>query len=151
MKQKGFSLIEVLIFITIISIFFVVTASISISMIRNTKINERKVIAIRYAEELLEWLRAEKDIDWNVFTTHAPTAGQEYCFNADPSGWINSPPCLYELDSLYKRTVKLTGLNTPPPDNTTYQVNVEVVVEWLESGSIYNVPLHTTFSIWERR
>ena len=144
-SKKSFTLIEVLIFVTILSLFFVTAITITVVSLRNLKIQEHKILATRYAEELLEWLRGEKEADWNQFTTHSGP----YCFNSSPipmSNWPtsgNCPPASF-LNNLYKREVILTPQGSPP-----YQVNVSITVLWQELGQTYQVPINTVFTVWE--
>jgi len=140
--KKSFTLIEVLIFVTILSLFFVAAAAVTIASLRNLKVQEHKILATRYAEELLEWLRGEREADWNQFTTHTGT----YCFNSSPiTSWGNSGNCSgYSLNNLYKREVTLTVQGTPP-----YQVNISIIVSWQELGQTYQVTINSIFTIWE--
>ena len=141
-RKKSFTLIEVLIFVTILSLFFVTAAAVTITSLRNLKIQENKILATRYAQELLEWLRGEKEADWNNFTTKNNT----YCFNSSPiPSWGSAGNCSnYGLNNLYKREVNLNPQGNPP-----YQVNVSITVSWQELGQIYQVPLNTVFTVWE--
>ncbi|MDO8498060.1 MAG: type II secretion system protein, partial [bacterium] len=67
MSKSAFSLIEVLVFTSILSIFFVAAATVTTVSLRNLKISERKIIATRYMEDVASWLRAQKESDWNTF------------------------------------------------------------------------------------
>jgi type II secretory pathway pseudopilin PulG len=142
-KKKSFTLIEVLIFVNILSLFFV--AAVTINSLQNLKVQEHKILATRYAEELLEWLRGEKEVDWNQFINYRGT----YCFNSSPipmSNWPASGNCPTGsfLNNLYKREVILNPQGSPP-----YQVNVSITVSWQELGQIYQVPINTVFTVWE--
>jgi len=144
-NKKSFTLIEVLIFITILSLFFVVATAVTIASLRNLKIQEHKILATRYAEELLEWLRGEKEIDWNQFINYRGT----YCFNSSPipmSNWPASGNCLTGsfLNNLYKREVILNPQRSPP-----YKVSVSITVSWQELGQTYQIPINTVFTVWE--
>jgi len=143
-SKKSFTLIEVLIFLAILSLFFVAAAAVTIVSLRNLKVQEHKILATRYGEELLEWLRGEKEADWNQFTTHNDT----YCFNSLPiNNWpAASGSCLSDsfLNNLYKREVTLNPQGSPP-----YQVNVSITVSWQELGQSYQVPINSIFTIWE--
>jgi len=140
--KKSFTLIEVLIFVTILSLFFVVAAAVTIASLRNLKVQEHKILATRYAQELLEWLRGEKEADWNQFVTHNGT----YCFNSSPiTSWGSRGNCSgYGLNNLYKREVTLTVQGNP-----AYQVNVSITVLWQELGQTYQIPINTVFTVWE--
>lgn len=146
-KKSGFSLIEVLIFITVMSLFFVSAAAVVSVVVKNMKVNEHKILGTRFAQEAVEWLRSEKEVDWNTFSERAPSSGvpAEYCLNS--LAW-NSMPCDYSLKTLYQRTVTLKSVESV--GGYKYQVDVSVMVKWNEPGRAYSVPINTTFSIWEQ-
>ena len=147
-KNKGFTLMEVLIFVSIISLFFVTAAAITVASLRNLKTQERKILATRYAQELLEWLKGEKEADWNLFTTKASSSGTEYCFNVSPiNTWPTSGTCSsYGLDNLFKREASLTSQTL---GGVIQQVNVSITIEWREADQTYQVPLNSVFTTWE--
>ena len=68
---RGFSLIEVMIFVSILGIVFIITIGYVINLLRTMKVNEHKVMATYYAEELREWLKSEKEADWDAFSQKA--------------------------------------------------------------------------------
>lgn len=151
--KSSFSLIEVLIFVTILSGFFVIAASVVAVSLRNLKISEHKLIASHYATEVMEWVRSQSQDDWNDFvTTYAPTAGKTYCFGTSPiTGWPAATPCTNSFNSLspaiFNREVSLTGSNGSC--GFTCQVKVDITVEWKDSGIGFTVPVSSVFSVWE--
>ncbi len=145
MKQ-AFTLIEVLIFVTILSLFLITAAAIMTLSLRNTKINEHRIIATHSAEEVLEWLRGEREVDWNSFITKSSASpGLTYCFNSSPPAWPGSTGACtnYSLRGMYKRQVTLTS------DSSQISIGVSISVSWVEVGTMYSTPINTTFSIWE--
>jgi len=152
-SQKGLSLLEVLAFVTILSLTFLGVAYTTGQSIKRTKFNEQKLIATRYAEELEEWLRGEKEVDWaSFYTTHAGAApsGTTYCFddavydeNNDIS-WPAAGDCgeLFGLRDIYRREVVLT-------QSLTSQVQVVIQVEWKDGGNVFSVPINTILTKWE--
>lgn len=144
-KNAAFSLIEVLVFTSILSLFFVVAAAVTTASLRNMKINEHKILATRYAEELLEWLRGEKETDWNAFVNNR--SNKNYCFSISPiTSWPSPGSCPANgglNPPIYKREVTLTTTGGG------FQVRVSIVVSWQDLGHTYSVPINTVFSIWE--
>jgi len=156
--SKGFSLIEVLVFISILSIFFVVAIAVVTASLRNMKVDEHKILAVRSAEELLEWVTSEKETDWSTFTGYVGT----YCLN-DNLGvdWLTtftytknkSGSCTSgEFDGIgstspliYKRQLSLTGIGSSPYN----RIDANVVVSWQEPNKTYSISLDKTFSVWE--
>lgn len=148
-KKTGFSLIEVLVFISIFSVFFVTAiASITVTL-RNMKKNEHKIMATRYAEELQEWLKAEKEIDWYNFSTTYP--GQTFCFNSPITVWPTAGSCstfngVVGVDpAIFKRELALTATGSNP----VTQVKAIITVSWQEIGQTYQVVLNSIFNSWE--
>jgi len=146
---NGFSLIEVLIFVSILSIFFVVATSVTVVSLRNMKINEHKILATYYAEELAEWLRDQKEADWTEFINKS---SETYCFKTTPitDDWLTKvsgdcAPSDYLITAngqptIFLRNAVLDGTN---------QVNIKITVSWTELGNNYEVPLATVFTRWE--
>jgi type II secretory pathway pseudopilin PulG len=164
-RTDGFSLIEVLVFITILSLFFVTAAAVIVTSLRNIKYNENKIMATRYAEELMEWIKSEKEIDWGGVLYSAPTAdnftehvticgnsggtGCSFCFDSGLSSWPGSGECgitNYDLDSKFKRQVLFTWTTE---SNYINQVKVDVSVEWQDGGNVHQVPLSFVMNVWE--
>lgn len=150
--KSAFSLVEVLIFVSILSVFFVVAATVVSVSLRNLSISEHKVYASHYATELIEWVRSQSQDDWNAFVnTHAPASGQTYCFNSvDINDWGSNGKCT-DLNGLspdiFGREVTITGINSSC--GFTCQARIEVTVMWKEAGIGLTVPVSTVISVWE--
>jgi prepilin-type N-terminal cleavage/methylation domain-containing protein len=150
-QKKGFSLIEVMVFITVMSIFFVTASAIATNTLKSMHLNEHRIIATRYAEELIEWIKAEKETDWNKFVNHItglPASGSGYCatFNALDIVWpslscASMPTGL--TPAIYTRQATFTY------DPVSGKVNVAVVVYWQEGGVQYSVPLSSVLTQWQ--
>lgn len=139
----GFTLIEILVFTAIVSVFYVVAAAVSAFSLGVMKTNESKIYAAHYADENIEWLRNEKEADWTTFMTRAD---KTYCFNTSSiTAWPAAGPCAttgtgsYALNSKFNRTIVLqtTGSN----------VEVTATVNWLDiSNKLQSVSVKTIFS-----
>ncbi len=146
---EGFTLIEVIVFVGLISIIFVTGLALMTTSIRDSKINQHRIIASNYAQNLQETIRAEKEIDWITFSSKALQGdGNSYCFNTENitiSTWPEIGECVsYSLDNLYKRTLTLTG----NPDGSGV-VNAKIKVEWVDAGNNYIVVNQTSYNRWE--
>ena len=144
--KKSFSLIEVLVFVTILSLFLVIAAAVvTVSMRQNTlRINTLK--ATHYNEQLLDWIRNEKEVDWETFTGKGSSLGVNYCFNDEVlSAWPLWSSCAgYDLTGVYKRYAFIKTVGSPPS-----QVETTVFTEWQEAGNTHSTQLQTVFSVWE--
>ncbi len=148
-NEQSFTLVEVLVFLTILSLFFITVSAITTYSLRNLKTQENKMIATNYAQQLLEWLRGQKEKDWNEFAKKSSTTGITYCFNNNLSLDSNFPTSgrcnNYNLDLRFKREATLTNLT----NNPVAKIKLGITVKWQEGNNIFSVPLDTIFSIWE--
>lgn len=157
--RQSFSLIEVLIFVTILSVFLVASASIiTISMHQNTlQINKLK--AVHYNDQLFEWIRSEKEIDWNNVVTKATSlpSGSVYCFCTEDMSWSTAPIeadqsncCPTLLSGIFKRYLTITTSTYAPTGFTpSSQIEITIYGDWQEAGNSHSTKLHTLFSPWE--
>jgi type II secretory pathway pseudopilin PulG len=146
----GFSLIEVLIFITILGIFFINAIAVSIYTLKDMQVSQHRIVASRAAEEMNEWLASEKETDWNAFINRALTIAnnQGGCnvFNDTNISWsyiaCDSPPG-NPLQGIYTRTVSFEVNSTIP------EVTTRTIVTWTENRQTFTVPIDTVFSPWQ--
>ncbi len=144
----GFSLIEILVFITILSLVFISAITLGTVSIRNSKNAENKILAAHYGEELLNWLRGQKDADWSTFIEQSgePPGGTPYCFSDEPvSSWPSSDSCTSSqlIRNLFKRQATLIY------DSSAQRVNIDITVDWNEGGNSYSLPIKGLFSQFE--
>ncbi len=150
--KHGFSLIEVLVFVSVLALFFVVAVAVTTATIRNMQVSEHKIIATHYAEELSNWITSQKEADWYTFTNnYTSTSGKTYCFK--DLSWSINRSCSGSsemLNSFYNRYAVFTADIAPP--NTT-QVTVTITVSWPEPNGTPNgthsVQITNVYQIWE--
>lgn len=165
-RRDSFTLVEVLLFVSILSVFFVLAASVVTVTLRNMKFNEHKIKALHYSRQLEDWLRVQKEIDWGgdqcsgsccaiaCNFTQRVTQGSlnpKFCFNNFPiSEWpaanLLGFDCDYSLDSIFSREVQFQSL---PADSYINQVSLIITTSWLELGLQKSVTSTTIFSIFE--
>lgn len=145
-KKKAFSLIEVLVFITILSLFFVAAMAVTTFSLRNMKASEYKILAAHLAEEGMEWVRSEKEADWSQFTDKDTLGGTTYCIKN--LNWNNSVPCTnYTLGTpaIFKRELKVDNQAGNPITAT----DIEITVSWTDGTTVFEVPVKTVLKVWE--
>jgi len=146
--RKSFSLIEVLVFVTILSLFFVAAMSVSTYSLRSMKSSQRKILASHYGEEAMEWLRGEKENNWLVFSARDYGSGI-YCANSldfstpgecGEEGFdLGNPP-------VFKREVTIESIYNA---GNIEQINVTAAVYWKEGSANDSVILKSVFEIIE--
>lgn len=151
--RDGFTLIEILIFTAIVSVFFVVAAAVSVYSLNIMRTNENRIYATHYADEVDEWLRNEKETtDWTVFSARSAAApGSNYCMNNNSLGWATNSACLstdYSLGSEYKRQFNRDIVLANGTDASSNPIiNSKVTVSWKgANGNIFSVPIITVFT-----
>jgi len=143
--NKGFSLIEVLVFTAVLGLFFVGAVSVATFNLKNMKMQEHKILATRYAEEGTEWVKQEKEDDWTEFIKKDTSggSGKTYCFNS--LDWNNLPaPCDYGLSTIYKRELLIKNSGSP-----VNQIETTMTVYWQDMGTDLSVPIKTVFKLLE--
>lgn len=163
--MHAFSLIEVLVFVTVFSLFFVIASTVVTTTLRITKENQNKIRATHYAEELREWLLSEKEINWGgtVYNGSAPESFTEQttalnnpsakvsmCFNTSPiETWPGrgAGTCYLNMDDQFRRIATFSA--SVVDGEYVKQISAEIEVEWKEGAVMKKVPIKTAFSIWE--
>lgn len=147
--KKAFSLIEVLVFTTVLSFFFIAAMSTATYTLRTMKTNQHKILATHYAQAAMEWLRSQKESSWAVYTALDTGAGATgYCLNDLNFNSVGDCGTNYSLGTpaIFKRELILEN----DPDSTTPdRVNTTVKVEWIEAGRVTDVVLESIFTTIE--
>lgn len=148
--KKGFSLIEVIIFTSILSIIFVAAASVMTYTMKQNSVQIDKLFATHYTEELSEWLKGERELGWSQLAQYAVASYPSdsiYCFGSESPAWtptVNAvSDCAFSLDSKYRRTVTMKADNTNP----TTRIQITVTIDWMEGTSVRSTQLHSVYSL----
>lgn len=120
----GSMLLELLIALAVATLAIVGLVSLTTRSISNAGYSKRQSTATAYASQAMEWIRSEKNADWQVFSAHSGT----YCLNS--LTWTVHTSCTAKtLDSnTFSREVVLTA-------PTAQQIQAVVTVKWRETGT----------------
>jgi len=154
--KKGFSLIEVLVFTGIVSIFFIVVASVATVSLRTARINQNKILATHAGEELMEWLKGEREADWNSFSQRSGT----FCLNGNlKNTWAETMLAEKNTSGQCSGLNEFLGVGTIPPlifkrevtlnPLSSTQTDIAIRVTWMEIGVSYVIPIQSRFTLWE--
>lgn len=162
--KKAFSLVEVLIFVVVFSLFFITAATIVTTTLRITTTNQNKVKATHYIEELSEWLRSEKEVNWggtiysgsgpvSSFTEQVtllnPNPKTDFCFNFSPIvEWptTGASNCNFTMDGQFRRIATFSATIS---DSYVNQIAATISTEWHDGVGIKSATVQKIFSIWE--
>ncbi|OGK31034.1 hypothetical protein A3F29_03200 [Candidatus Roizmanbacteria bacterium RIFCSPHIGHO2_12_FULL_33_9] len=133
----GFTLIEVLVVLSILSLFLLSAITVSIVSVRNLKSSENKILATRYAEGLSEWIRGQKESDWDIFIGKTGA----WCFSEEPIlTWpLSTGNCLpnEKISSIFERKAVISY------DSALDRIISDVTVSWDEGSETVAVPIST--------
>ncbi len=151
--NKGFSLLELLIFVMILNIVFVAAISLVVNSMYRMRINVHKARAVFYAEELKEWLNGEREADWAGLQSRA---GRTYCVNDQ----LNLHAT---FDDFTTGNCPFTGIGTNSPriyrrrlilsPPSLSQISARIEVSWYEASpngtdQQYDEILETVYTTW---
>lgn len=142
--QKGQSMFEVFLSLTVITVVIVALVILASNAIRNTTYSRNKTISTRYSQETIEWLRGERDMDWTIFSQRAVTS-QYYCMQT--LSWDNIGQCSSSDTIANTSLFREVGLTIDDPE----QIEAEVRVYWEDSQGMHEVRTTTKFTDWRKQ
>ena len=157
--KKGFSIIEIIVFMTLLSVVLVAGVGYTARLIITMSHNRHQLLATHYTDELKEWLGGEREVDWENFQDHASVAGIEYCLNnrLDLSDTIDTI-----LTSASLGGCSFTGVSGTDPliyqrtlflrkdvAETATRLRATIRVAWRDEGVLYQEEVQTVYSVWE--
>jgi Tfp pilus assembly protein PilV len=142
--NKGQSLFEVVLALALSTLIIVALVSLVSNSIRNSSYSRNKTYATRYTQEATEWLRGQRDGDWDVFSTNflfCPTPPHVQCL--DTLAWGNCGTCSDTefIGNIFKREVSFADIEAD-------SVTVEVKTYWSDSQGIHEVRNSTILTDW---
>lgn len=144
--QKGQSLFEAVIALTISSLIIVAVVSLVASSIRNASFSRNITLASRYAQEATEWLRGQRDSDISTFINN--TLISTWCLNK--LEWAQSGPCGnndFIEGTNFSRQVSFS-LNRI---NSKDVIQADIKVFWNDSQGYHEARSVTNFTDWRQR
>lgn len=151
--ERGQSLFEVVLALGVMTAITIGIVSLTVISIRNASFSKNKTLAGRFAQEATEWLRSERDYNFNTFIGHVPgTSSVTYCLPSLPTNhiWPASGACSssnYITGTILLRKVVLT--KSTPSGKTI--IEADVVVSWNDAQGYHEVRSATSFTDWRQR
>lgn len=154
-NENGFSLIEVIVFMTLVSIVLVSAVGFTMRLVHTMTYNQHKLYATHYIQDLKEWLDGEREADWQTFQAYASQGGTTYCAN-------NALAITSTLASLSTGSCGFTGVGTQDPRvfrrrliltkdvaSTATRVTAVLEVSWMEDNVLETETITTVYSLWQ--
>ena len=148
-KKTGFSIVEILIFTLLTSMVLIAMSYATLISVRNSQSSTNKTLSTRYIQQAQEWLRGQKEIDWNVFANSLNVA--TYCINSLPDSISLLPSqqgaCTannYGLVGRFKRELTITSVNL---DET--EITYTVKNYWRDGVNVQSAQVSSLLAQWE--
>ena len=142
--NEGQSLFEVVLALALATLIIVALVSLVSNSIRNSSYSRNKTYATHYTQEASEWLRGQRDDDWDIFSTNflfCPTPPHVQCL--DTLAWGNCDICSDEefIGNIFKREINFTEIAAD-------SVTAEITTYWTDSQGIHEVRSSTILTDW---
>lgn len=132
---------EVVLALFIITMIIVAVVILSTNSISNSLFSKNKTLAGRYSQEAVEWLRSERESNFNNFSAYAdlPT----YCL--DSLSFLNTGLCSESetiSDTVFERTLYFTK----QVSSGKTIIDATVVTTWTDSKGVHSSRSVTSFN-----
>jgi Tfp pilus assembly protein PilV len=164
-NQKGQSLIEVVIALSIAIIVAVAFTNVTITSVRNAQFAKNQNLATKYAQQTIEYLRAIRDQDrvisaspvenWSdLWEVNLGTTGQ--CYNLDKSNiqLTEAVSCTTDAviqdksgtDTMFMRRIKISDDGTVAGKD---RKTIDITVYWNDSKGQHSAVVSTYLTRWQ--
>ncbi|MBX4205778.1 hypothetical protein KW795_01130 [Candidatus Microgenomates bacterium] len=146
--NKGQSLFEAVIAIAMVSIILIAIVSTAVISVKNSSFSRNKTLAAKIGQDTVEWLRGERDANWDLFSTTVSGVSNEtvsspvWCMpNLE---WTQIGPC-GDSDkiegTIFKRQLDFETLSSK-------EIQATITISWDDSQGYHEIKLVTYFSDW---
>ena len=142
--SEGQSILEVVFATAVIVLIIVGIVSLASNSISDAIFSRSQTLATKYAQEAMEWLRGQKDKDWEEFFLHATYGGTLYCINS--LSWGTPGRC--DSDTYIEETNLSREMTLELVDESGSEVEAVVTVFWTNSQGTHEVKSTTRFTDW---
>lgn len=151
MNQKGQSLFEIIVALAVSTLIIIALVALASTSIKNSTYSRNNTVATRYVQQAMEWLRSERDSDWDSFYLRGSNTSSWCLTSLD---WSDSRPeqtCQddeFITNTFFYRTVHFTpgSVNVNGVDKDFMDVLVKVY--WTDTQGLHEVTSTTRFSDW---
>jgi len=143
--ESGQSLFEVVVAVGVFALIIAAIVGLATSSIRNTTFSRNNALATRYSQEAVEWLRTQRDTDWESFHTNASAVPPTYCLK--DLSWADIDDCDPQ-DAIAETTL---FRQVDFSDVTDTSVTATITTSWTDSQGTHQVEISTEFTDWRSR
>lgn len=143
-KSDGQSLFEVVVALAISALVVISIVSLATNAVRNSTFSKNKSIASSYAQQLVEWLRGQRDQNITQFISYVSPSGSATSWCFPDLKWDKHSPCGGgdKIGTIFLRQANFTT------DASGKIFRAEVVISWQDSQGEHKVVNSTDLSDW---
>ena len=154
--KTGQSLFEVIFAVAIVALLLTGVVALTTTSVRNSSFSRNTSLANGHAQEAVEWLREERDKDWDAFKNRARVS-TEWCLRSltwsSPSFSSSCDTSDYLGSTIFIRDLTFTCYRDGPPSiscSNSSVNNIEglVVVSWTDAQGTHDVRVTTRLTNW---
>jgi len=126
--------------VTLVALLSLVGSSVS-----NSTFSRDRSEAVRYTTEVSEWIRTERDTDWNLLASRASATGSTYCVSS--LSWDIQNVCRdIDLIANTKFTRELTLFYDAGSDPNL--IEASIITRWSDSGGAHESRTVSQYTNW---
>ena len=151
-NEKGQSLAELILAFGVVSIVIVSVVGLMTKSVSNLTFSRNKSLATRMAYKTMEWIRTERDNNWQyIYSRSATSSGITYCVVDSVLIHTSWPPSAGSCSS----TQYVTGTNFRREVNLTITdiaystVRSRVTVFWSDAQGTHQIVSESLFTNWQ--
>ncbi len=142
----GQSLFEVVFAIGVSALIIITITVLAADSISNSTFSKNKALAGRFVGETVEWLRGQRDADWDTFYSYSAT--NTWCLPSLDWASAKVGACgdsdTISSNSNFKRELNFIGIDSG-------NVESKVRVYWQDGKGLHEVSTVTNFTDWRRQ
>ncbi len=143
-NSSGQSLFETVLAIAIVVMILTALAALATTAVRNAAFSKNKTLSTRLAQEATEWLRGERDKDWDFFTTKAMVP--KWCLAS--LSWTEAKIGSCGEGDIVGNTVFKREVIFVPDILDPDTIEARVEVSWSDSQGSHQTRASTYFTNW---
>lgn len=147
--DAGQSLIELLVIVGIVVLTTTALIAATTASLRSTSSDKTRSIAVKYAQEGIEFIRAERDKSWDDLVAKAQENSGEYCLGT--ADVLVPPPCNTPNigEGSLIRSVILTWVPSPTPPSIVPYMTVLARIAWGDESRSNPIEITTRLTQWK--
>jgi Tfp pilus assembly protein PilV len=136
-NNLGQSMYELVVAIAIVALTLLAFVGLIISSLSASNYTRQKSLANSYVQEAMEWLRTQKDEDWNSFYSQAASHASGFCMGT--LSWSGGGCSISGSEFERRAYFTVSGGDT---------VEARVEVTWQDARGVHTSESSTNFTNW---